>query len=106
MPKPKNSIMNTMMGGFGRLGQSVGDRVRGNPETTMISLTAAGSAKARAHAIDGKRGDVLCYIQRAQLASMREISQATSIELRTTQNIVHELADSKPPLAVIGGQGG
>ena len=103
MGKGKSPILNTMMDGFKTMGQGVGDRVRGNPRVTMVSLTAAGMAKARQYGMDGKSGDVLTYLQRNQPASIDEIHQRTQIELRTVQNIVHDLAATKPPLAIIGG---
>lgn len=100
----KSNPLNTFMGGMQQMGQGVAQRARGNPRVTMVSLTAAGMAKARNYGLDGKTGDVLTYLARSQPSSVQEISEKTGIELRTTQNIVHDLAVTKPPLAVIGGQ--
>lgn len=99
----KNTMMDTMMGGFRGMGESVGNRVRGNPRVTMVSLTAAGMAKARQYGVDGKVGAVLTHLARSQPSSIQEISDREGIELRTVQNIIHDLAATKPPLAIIGG---
>jgi hypothetical protein len=59
--------------------------------------------KAKMYGVEGKRGDILSFLAKAAPASVNEISMGTQIDVRTVQNILHELASSKPPLVTIGG---
>jgi hypothetical protein len=89
--------------GFGGGKTSLSDRIRGNPQITLVSLTSAGMQKAKMYGVEGKKGDILCYLAKSAPASVGEISMGTQIDVRTVQNILHECAASKPPLVTVGG---
>ena len=95
--------LNVFAGGLQQFGQSARERARGNPRVSLISLTAAGMAKAKQYGMDGKEGDILTYLARSQPATADEIHMRTGIELHTVQNVIEHLCSTKPPLAVIGG---
>lgn len=90
--------------GFHFGGESIASKVKANPDVTMVSLTGQGMQKASQYGVDGKAGDILSYLKRSQPASVREISNACGIEVRTTQNILLQFASSNPPFVIVGGK--
>ena len=73
----------------------------GNPNTTMVNITALGKQKAENYGVDGKAGMILNHLNGTGMTSVADLARYTNTELHTVRVVVKDLSQSE--LITVGG---
>lgn len=88
--------MTRMLGPMLNRGGDVIKRIMsGNPNTTMVNITALGKQKAENYGVDGKAGVILNHLNGTGMTSMADLVRYTGTELHTVRVVVKDLSQSE-----------
>lgn len=92
-----NDSMRIVKGGV----NDMASKLAGNPQRTVVQLTAHGKMAVNDEGVDGLKGQILMELEGKGSRTISQLSQDCQVPVMTVKRIIAECAKRNPPLVQV-----